>query len=86
MMAGPDTGVFHRVETKLDRLVEEHARTREQLATMAERFAPRADVGALSERVAVVESDARKLLGIVAAVGTIAAGAAATGIAQLFGG
>lgn len=81
-----DTGVFHRVETKLDRLVEEHARTREQLAAMAERFAPRADVGALSERVAVVESDARKIIGAVAAVATIATGAAATAVVQLFGG
>lgn len=82
-MSPADSGAWARLEHKLDRVSEDVAALSERVAIATERFAPRTDVAALSERVAVLEADARKLFGAIAAVGSIAAGAAATAIVQL---
>lgn len=85
-MMAVDSGIWQRFDDKLDRLSGELTTVREQLAAMAERFTPRSDTAQLSERVATLESDTRRLLAIVSAVGTVAVGSGATLIAQIFGG
>lgn len=85
-MVSADSGMFARLESKLDRVSGDLGTVREQLAGMSERFAPRGDVANLNTRIALLERDNRRLMAVVGGALVTSAGSVATVLAPFFSG